>query len=196
VNEPAGDQEEQLSGLARRAGEGDESAFVRLVQRLEHRIRHWAGSLSDDADSADDLAQLTLIRMHERVAQFDSRSRLTSWLYGMMRNLAADRRRADWRRTVREQRAASELMVTAAACDADGARDERLALLLASYHTVLTSREREVFELVDLHGTPAAEAAARLHIVPSTARVLLLRARRKVRLLMLRDAENIEGDSR
>ena len=195
VTKAAGEQDDDLAGLARLAGSGDERAFTRLVRRLERTIKHWAASLSADADAADDLAQLTLIRLHERVGQFDRRSRLTSWLYRMMRNLAADRRRADARRAAREQRASLELM-TACTLDADESEDDRLVLLLASYQTVLTPRERLVFELVELRGTAPAEAAARLHIAPATARVLLLRARRRVRARMLKDLTDIDGDSR
>lgn len=194
MTEPAGrDDDEGLHDLARRAGAGDERAFVSLVEQLESTIRRWALRLSGDADSADDLTQLTLIRLHERVGQFDHRSRMTSWLYRMMRNLAADRRREDMRRRTREQQASigMDLVVVP---DEDTGADARLAGLVESYRSVLTPREQEVFELVELRGLAVIEAAARLRVAPATARVLLLRARRRLRALMLADFKVDEGE--
>lgn len=194
MTEPAGrDDDEGLHDLARRAGTGDERAFVSLVEQLESTIRRWALRLSGDADSADDLTQLTLIRLHERVGQFDHRSRMTSWLYRMMRNLAADRRREDMRRRTREQQASigMDLVVVP---DEDTGADARLAGLVESYRSVLTPREQEVFELVELRGLAVIEAAARLRVAPATARVLLLRARRRLRALMLADFKVDEGE--
>lgn len=193
VTKPAGDEDEGLSDLARRAGAGDDGAFAKLTQRLDSRIRRWARTLSADADAADDLTQLTLIRLHERVGQFDRRSRLTSWLYRVMRNIAADGRRADARRAARERCASAELTATSATDEQDDSGDARLAALFASYRTALTTRERAVFELVDLQGTAATEVAAHLCIAPATARVLLLRARRKMRTLMLQDLPDTRG---
>ena len=89
------EREEALVDLVDRAGEGDEKAFTALVGQLESKIRRWAARLSPDADAADDLAQLTIIRLHERAGQFDRRSRFTSWVYRLMRNLAVDTRRAE-----------------------------------------------------------------------------------------------------
>ena len=188
------ERDEVLTELVDRTGKGDERAFATLVERLESTIRRWAAKLSTDADSADDLTQLTLIRLHERAGQFDRRSRVTSWLYGMMRNLAGDARRADARRITREQRA-SLGMPEIESVEADDAGDgERLAAILASYRTLLSARERAVFELTDLRGLTASEVSTRLRIAPATVRVLLLRARRKLRTRMLQGLMSEEGE--
>ena len=190
------EREDTLADLAGRVGEGDERAFASLVKQLDSRIRRWAHRLSPDADSADDLAQLTLIRLHERAGQFDRRSRLTSWLYGMMRNLAADARRADARRMSREQQASLHLVPAVPAEVDDDADGGRLATILESFHATLSTREREVFELAELRGMATADISARLQIAPATIRVLLLRARRKLRARMLQDVMPEEGGSR
>jgi len=188
------ERDEVLTELVDRTGKGDERAFATLVERLESTIRRWAAKLSTDADSADDLTQLTLIRLHERAGQFDRRSRVTSWLYGMMRNLAGDARRADARRITREQ-CASLGMPEIESVEADDAGDgERLAAILASYRTLLSARERAVFELTDLRGLTASEVSTRLRIAPATVRVLLLRARRKLRTRMLQGLMSEEGE--
>ena len=65
---------------------------------------------------------------------------------------------------------------------ADGRRIE--ALVLACF-SGLTDRQREVFEWIDLRGVPAPEVARRLGIAPATVRVLLMKARRTIRLRLL-----------
>lgn len=189
------ERDEALIDLVDRTGKGDERAFASLVERLEARIRRWASKLSADADSADDLTQLTLIRLHERAGQFDHRSRVTSWLYRMMRNLAADARRSEARRIIREQYVARSDPDVGSSVRDHSADGERLAGILASYRTALSAREREVFELVDLRGLATTEVAVRLKIAPATVRVLLLRARRKLRTRMLQDPMLAEGET-
>lgn len=72
-------------------------------------------------------------------------------------------------------------------------RDRLLARVRASFRS-LTPRQREVFQLVELEGWTAVEAAGQLEIAPATARVLLLRARRTIREDILRtDPELVEA---
>jgi RNA polymerase sigma-70 factor (ECF subfamily) len=190
------DQDDELVELTRRARAGDANAFERLARRVEGQIRAWARQVSADADDADDLTQLSLIRLHQRIGQFDGRSRLTTWLYRVVRSIAADHRRASTRRANKEERAAVELFAARAVDQAEQDDGARLAHLLAACNERLSAREREVFELADLRGIPPAVVAVRLGIAPSTARVLLLRARRKVRALMLEDSADTGGDGR
>jgi len=188
--------EDVLADLAARAGEGDERALAALLNQLESKIRRWAATMTTDADSADDLAQLTFIRLHERAGQFDRRSRLTSWVYGMMRNLASDARRADARRAERERQASVELREVQAGGRDEAAEGKRLAAILASYRSMLSDREQQVFELADLRGVATAVIATQLKIAPATVRVLLLRARHKLRTQMLQGLIPDEGESR
>jgi RNA polymerase sigma-70 factor (ECF subfamily) len=189
--------DDELTALVRHARGGSRSAFDELARRVRDRVRYWARRVVGDDDDAEDVAQLVLVRMHERIDEFEGRSRFGSWLYRITRNVALERRRADARRTAllsRELASASEdTRVTEVGEVTDAARLHRL---VAAYFGELSPRQREVFDLVELRGVPASEVAARLAIEASTVRVLLLRARRTIRSRMLEQHPDLLEDYR
>jgi RNA polymerase sigma-70 factor (ECF subfamily) len=189
--------DDELTALVRHARGGSRSAFDELARRVRDRVRYWARRVVGDDDDAEDVAQLVLVRMHERIDEFEGRSRFGSWLYRITRNVALERRRADARRTAllsRELASASEdTRVTEVGEVTDAARLHRL---VAAYFGELSPRQREVFDLVELRGVPVSEVAARLAIEASTVRVLLLRARRTIRSRMLEQHPDLLEDYR
>lgn len=176
----------ELTTLAAQARGGSASAFDELARRVRSRVRRWAGRLVGDGDDAEDVTQLVLLRLHARIGDYEGRSRFTTWLYRVTRNLALDHRRiAERRRALlapEATRASASVAPDAAAADDDAAR---LARLVQAYFTELPPRQREVFEMVDLRGRAPSEIAAELGVAPSTVRVLLLKARRTIRSRML-----------
>ncbi len=180
--------DDELRQLARDSGRGSAGAFTDLAGRILDPVRRWATRLTDDPDEADDVAQLVLLRLHERIDQFEGRSRFTTWLYRLTRNVALDRRRTARRRAALGETHRIELTGAVVEPPSAQALDaEALAALVRHHRRALTRREREVFERVDLEGMPTTEAAAALGIAPSTVRVLLGRARRTIRLRMLEE---------
>lgn len=178
--------DDELTTLLERVRSGNSSAFDELARRVRGRIRRWALGVVDDADDAEDIAQLVLVRMHERIDEFEGRSRFGSWLYRITRNLAVARRRVDARRSALLAREHAALTgIAPDAIEADEADAARLRRLVTAHFEALSPRQREVFELVELRGVPAGEVAERLGIEASTVRVLLLRARRTMRTRML-----------
>ena len=62
---------------------------------------------------------------------------------------------------------------------------KRTLRLIRTLMTELPVTQREVFDLVDLQGLKPVEAAEVLEMNPSTLRVQLMRARRRMRTEML-----------
>jgi len=176
--------ESELAALVRRVRGGSAGAFEELVRRVHSRLRRWAQQFMGDADDAEDVAQLVLLRLHSHVRTFEGRSRVTSWLYRVTHNVALDRRRLETRRSALLEREQSQT-VEESQHDSTATDTEKLERLVRSYFADLPARQRQVFELVDLRGRDASEVAAQLGIKPSTVRVLLLNARRTIRLRML-----------
>lgn len=182
VTRPSDDDE--LTALVQRVRGGSSSAFEELASRVRHRVTGWARRVVGDRDEAEDVAQLVLVRMHERLSEFEGRSRFGSWLYRITRNIALERRRSETRR--------SALLARELSSEPDTARDptdtadsSHVHHLVAAYFDALSPRQREVFDLVELRGLSTSDVAARLGIEASTVRVLLLRARRTIRARML-----------
>jgi len=79
--------------LCRRVAERDDDAFELLVERHQRRAHRVAWSILGDADEAKDLSQEAFLRLFEKAASFDGRSRFTTWFHRLLVNLCLDRRR-------------------------------------------------------------------------------------------------------
>jgi RNA polymerase sigma-70 factor (ECF subfamily) len=183
VTSPGDDDE--LATLVTRVRGGNAAAFEELARRVRDRVREWAQPLVTDRDEAEDVAQVVLVRLHERLDEFEGRSRFGSWLYRITRNVALERRRVDARRDVLLAREVALQAEPPRVTEADVGDGARLRRLVASQFAALPPRQREVFELVELRGLAANDVARRLGIDASTVRVLLLRARRTIRTRLL-----------
>lgn len=193
---------QHLESLAERARDDDE-AFGTLASAVRSLIVRWTRSVTRDADDAEDVAQLVLIRLRRNLGDYSGRSRFTTWLYRMTHNTVLDRHRVERRRRLLLAAATLDQRYNADidATTADGApietRDIRLEPLVRAVLNELTPRQQAVFEAIDLRNESAAEVATRLGISPSTVRVLLMQARRAMRLhLIAQHAELLRDYSR
>jgi RNA polymerase sigma-70 factor, ECF subfamily len=186
--------DDELASLAARAKSGNGRAFDELAARVRGRVARWAAHVVGNPDDADDVAQVVLMRVAERLSSFDGRSRFSTWLYQVTRRVALNRLRTDERRRLILARSApvDNTAVEQARSDSEAAR---LVGLVRAYYGELTPRQREVFEMADFQEMSGAAIARRLGIDPSTVRVLLLQARRTIRRRMLEDhAELVESE--
>lgn len=179
---PEPDDRSELPSLISGAQGGDRGAFARLAEVVQRRVRGWAASFTDDADDADDVTQDVLILLHRRLPQFEGKSRFSTWLYTITRNVALDRRR----RTKRRERRLELMEVPEEAVLPRETLDEtNLSQLILRYFDELPARQREVFELSDIQGLSAPEVAERLGMKAVTVRANLFKARRTIRQRML-----------
>ncbi len=187
--------DESVSTLVRKAQAGDESAFERLVRLYYERVHRWALAKTGDRDDADDVAQEALLRMHRGLANFDGRSRFTTWMYQVTRSAAADlHRRRSRRRRLGAQLEARTLGESQEAPPEGELDHRRVAGLVRAFLEELSERQREVFDLIDLQGFGSSEVGAMLGMEPVTVRSHLLRARRAIRARILEShPELVEG---
>jgi RNA polymerase sigma-70 factor (ECF subfamily) len=178
-------QDEELAALAHKARGGNAAAFDTLARRVYDRVRQWALRLSRDHDEADDVAQVVLLRLHARIDQFEGRSRFTSWLYRITRNVAFSRALRDRHRHDALARRHPEMVDALSQATRDDDGDAAMMKLVTQLFKELPPRQREVFELGDLQGLNSTDIAHRLGITASTARGLLMKARRRIRLRIL-----------
>ncbi|HET9423768.1 MAG TPA: sigma-70 family RNA polymerase sigma factor, partial [Gemmatimonadaceae bacterium] len=175
---PEPDDRSDLPSLISGARSGDRGAFARLAELVQRRVRGWAVSFTHDADDADDVTQDVLILVHRRLPQFEGKSRFSTWLYTITRNVALDRRRTARRR----ERRLETMDAPADSVETPQKFDEStLTALILRYFDELPARQREVFELSDIQGLSAPEVAARLGMKAVTVRANLFKARRTIR---------------
>lgn len=187
VNDP---ERSCLKRTVARARSGDETAFRELVRRVHDRIHRWSISFVRDTDLADEVTQRVLIRLHRHLHTYDGSSAFRSWLYGITRNTAFT--------VLRSEHSANEVALQDdhaqgdAPSPIDRMEDRRFAELVGVFFDDLSPRQREVFDLVDLQGQSPSEAAEMCDLSPSTVRVHLHRARRRLRTAILKHRPDLK----
>ncbi len=76
--------------LVRRAQQGDEAAFRKLVERHQRRAFAIALSLVRHEQDARDIVQDAFLRVHKSLPSFQGSSSFFTWLYRIVTNLAID----------------------------------------------------------------------------------------------------------
>jgi RNA polymerase sigma-70 factor (ECF subfamily) len=87
ISEPAETEAERIArGLRKR----DLALLNELVERYQYRLGRYLIYLTARRESVDDWVQETWLRVLDRGAQYDGRSRFETWLFSIARNLAVD----------------------------------------------------------------------------------------------------------
>ena len=79
-----------LEDVARRAIDGDGDALDRLVRDLQGDVYGLALRMLWNREDAEDATQEILVRVVTRLAQFDFRSKLKTWVYRVAVNYILD----------------------------------------------------------------------------------------------------------
>ena len=176
------------SSLVGRAKAGDEEAMRVLVEATYPLVHRWALVHSGDPSDASDLAQDVMIKVIQNLDAFHGDSKFESWVYSLTRNAALDRHRRERRihRTAFDPRALDAFTPARAPSPDREVEREQLRALLLHFFQELPARQREVFDLVELQGLAAPEAAEILGLEAVSVRAHLFKARRKIRALMLK----------
>lgn len=152
-----------------------EQAFERELTELLPRLRRFAHALSRNAADADDLTQATVERALRSRHQWQSGSRLDSWLYRIMRNLWIDTARA---RTRKERHEAPEEEALTVGEDPRDALETSFELKRAmAAMDRLPDEQREVVALILLEGFGYREVSEMLDLPIGTVSSRLVRGR-------------------
>ncbi len=81
-------RESERSDLAiiRKAQDGDERAFARLVKDYESIVYSFAYKVCHDKEKAEEAWQDTFVNVFRKLKQFDGNSKFTTWLYSIVVN--------------------------------------------------------------------------------------------------------------
>jgi RNA polymerase sigma-70 factor (ECF subfamily) len=174
--------EEPLGPRADAAAPGECPSFDAIYH--EHFAFVWRSlrRLGVGADALDDALQDVFLVVHRRLGDFEGRSALRTWLFGIVRHVAADRRRA-----ARRLRAAGlagdppehELPAPSEASPALGAEHRQALRQLYAMLEQLSDERREVLILADLEGLSVPEIARSLGVNVNTVYTRLRAARRQ-----------------
>jgi RNA polymerase sigma-70 factor, ECF subfamily len=177
---------------------GDEEAFHTLVNRYDGSLRRVARTFVRTPSAADDVVQETWLAVIRGLDGFEGRSSLSTWIFGILANVARTRATRDARNVPFSALSVGDgPAVDPEAFGPDGrwrsapprldTDPERQLLSKEIRGQVLAAVEklppaqRAVITLRDLAGLDADEVCALLEINDGNQRVLLHRARANVR---------------
>jgi RNA polymerase sigma-70 factor (ECF subfamily) len=169
------------AALLQRAAAGDSGAFADLFERYQQVVYRFARAMTGSADAADDITQEVFVVLMRDLARYaPERAALSTYLYGIARNVSRDRLRRERRLlswlvdlTRRRPVPPADPFDTLAATEAREAVRRGLASLPVRY--------REVVILCDLHELSYGEIAGVLHLSTSAVRSRLHRGRALLR---------------
>jgi RNA polymerase sigma-70 factor (ECF subfamily) len=193
-------EEEQV--LVERLRAGEEQAFEALVLRHDAAMRRLARTFVRTDAAADDVVQETWLGVIRGLPTFEGRSSLRTWIFRILVNQARTRARREAPSVPFSSVApVDQPTIDPAAFGADGRwrsaparldEDPESGLLGAELRAKLLEAvdglppdQRAVITLRDLAGVSAAEVCELLDVTDGNQRVLLHRARARVRLALL-----------
>jgi RNA polymerase sigma-70 factor (ECF subfamily) len=147
----------------------------RDIEQLHEASFAWAlACCAFRRDEAEDVLQTVYLKVLEGRARHEGRASLRTWLFAVIRNTAADRRRQSWMWTLGLDRLWQKRVPQAPG--PDGAERAQVRAALAE----LPGRQREVIELVFYHQLTVEEAAQVMGVSVGSARVHYDRAKRRL----------------
>lgn len=172
------------AALFQRIARGDALAFRELTTLHLAMIVTYATRILGNAADAEDVAQETFLRVWQKAADYEPRSRARTWLLAIAHNLALDRLRR--RKTRREEPVGDD------GEDLGPGSEEPNRLLLRKSTALEVRRaldalpERQKMALLLCHeqGLSGAEIAEVLNATPEATESLLARGRRALRTLL------------
>ena len=209
--EPAGGEERLLAALRR----GDESAYAALIDSHHAAMTRVAMLYVRDRTVAEEVVQEAWIGVLQGLYRFEGRSSLKTWIFRILTNVAKTRAVREGRSvpfsalTPADVEPGEPVVDQDRFLDADarypghwrepprsfaGIPDERLVSretlsVIAAAIEALPPAQREVIRLRDVEGWSSAEVCEALDLTEGNQRVLLHRARSKVRRALERYLE-------
>lgn len=164
----------------------DPEATRSSLEALHSDSFGWALACSNrDADAAREVLQMAYVKVLDASARWSGEGSFKTWLFGVIRTTAAEKRRSELLRGVRlerwwNRRGAAAPVVDPEASAASGEAARRIGETLGR----LSSRQREVLHLVFYQEMTLDEAARVLGVAPGTARLHYERGKQRLRALL------------
>jgi RNA polymerase sigma-70 factor (ECF subfamily) len=127
----------------------------------------------------DDAVQDVFIVVHRRLVEFEGRSTVRTWLFGILTRVARDYRRSRLRQNAKAHAIAAEGEPQGAPTPADIASRKEAARILEDLLAQIDEDKREVFVLVELEQMSVADVAEALALNVNTTHARLRAARQQ-----------------
>jgi len=157
--------------LVERAKKGDVRSYEELVMRYSRLVFAAAYGVLEDVEAARDVSQETFLRAWLKIRDFRGRSKFSTWVYSVARNAALDH--------IRKMKVRATVPVEDV--PEPSYEPDHRAEIIDSAMECLDERERECLNLHFRGGLSAAEIADVMGLSEGNIRVIMFRARKKLR---------------
>ncbi len=170
--------------LIREFLDGNQDAFMRLVQRHQERVRNLIYSILGYSQVVDDLAQDVFVKVYQSLPRFRYQSSFSTWLYRVTVNRCRDEMRRNKVRRMFRLEALSEQDHPVETSTTD--RSERILIDEALKNALgkLSESHRTIVLLKEIEGLSYQEIAAVLNCGVGTVKSRLARARIRLKRLL------------
>ncbi len=184
------------AALVRRFNAGDESAFVKIVDRYHARMLQVAMRLLRNRADAAEIAQDTFIRAYRGLATFRGDSSLSTWLYRIALNLSRNRYWYYFRRCRHatlpldaeygdtSHASFADLVASDAPSPVQEAATNEFAAIVTACMEQLPASQREILTLRNVQQYSYDHISRTLGIRIGTAKSRIARARENLRSLL------------
>jgi len=170
-----------------RVQDRDHAFRQELIGLIPH-LRAFARSLTGEPNTADDLAQDTMMKAWDARNSFEMGTNMKAWTFMILRNQFYSEKRRSWRQSQLDQEAAERTLMAVDDPASPVALNElRLALAM------LPSEQRESLVLVGAGGFSYEEAAAICNCAVGTVKSRVSRARRALQSILDSGAFDRDG---
>jgi RNA polymerase sigma-70 factor (ECF subfamily) len=187
--------------LARRAGDGDRTAFELLMRRYNRRLYRLARATLGDATEAEDALQEAYVNAYRSIEEFRGSSSLFTWLSRVVLNECLGRQRRSARRQNIVPMVSSNTDVDLTSMTSDDAISPDRALARAQLRGLLERKLdqlpesfRVVFICRSVEEMSVEETAACLDIPEATVRSRHFRAKSLLRESLAQEVDLLERD--
>jgi len=168
--------------LVRRCARGDERAWEELYTAYAPIVARFLTRMLGPASYVDDLVQQVFVELFSGLKRFRGDAKLTTWLYGVAKNVALKHMRTEKRRRRRHDAWKDHLTVMSNGI-IDGRRQAEARMLVGALDDAvqkLDPKHRAVWVMRELEGLSTEEVAEALGIRSGTVRSRLFKARNTV----------------
>ncbi len=167
---------QQENDLIKRCQSGDQQAMEQIVRQYQNQVYNIAYGMLRNSEDAQDIMQEVFLRVWDKIRQFQFKSRFSTWLYRIVKNLSINEKNRQRRR----QTSPMEMDDSQAWVPIDTMTPEKEALLVEKqelmkvalaqlkkdYRMILVLREMETLsyeELSKVLGCSLGRVKSRLH---------------------------------
>jgi RNA polymerase sigma-70 factor (ECF subfamily) len=184
-------EEQELLDIIKKAQQGDEEAFQKIVQKYKAQVAGIAYRMIGDYEDAKDISQMVFVKIYQNLNRFDTSKKLSTWLYRITINASID-----FIRKFRKHKfeVLDNIIGQLKEKKNDVEKVYQRGLVRLAINDALDSlnpKQRSVFVLRDLEGLDIKEVAQITGMPQATVRWYLHRARAKLRDELIKHHPNI-----